>query len=454
VKRKTLHVDDPLAVGQRLREARERAGLSQRELAGDACTSAYVSRLELGQRVPSIQLLRLLGSRLGVDADFLATGLAADGDGSSTLLDAEIALRLDDAETARHLYAKTLSDNHSPGPMRSEALAGLGRLALREGEHAEAIKLLSEAVEASGLEAVELPALAETLARAYGAAGELSPAIALLKRCVETYEHSADVLVYIRFASMLGYALTDAGDFAAAEQVVAHALARGQGVVDPYARARLYWSQSRLLAEQGKPAAAEQYARKTLETLQVTEDAYGIARALETLAHICLELGRAREALDLLDEGESLMQGTGSPPDIAHYQLERARALAALGAHEEAASLAMRLAGELGDIQPLARGRAYLLLGDLFLALGDLTRAQELYELAISCLEDCPLNKHLMTAYRALADLMKNTGRRDVALELLERAVASQADHPQQPVSPPLGGRNKQEAKVDPLIPG
>jgi transcriptional regulator with XRE-family HTH domain len=180
-KQKTPHVDDPAAVGRRLRESRERAGLSQRELAGTECTAAYVSRLELGQRVPSIQLLRLLGRRLGVSADYLATGEL----GTSTLLDAEVALRLDDLDTVWRLFEQALDEHAAPGGDRSEALAGLGQLAFRDGRFSEAIDLLSASVQASGLDAVELPGVAATLARAYAATGELSPSLALLERCVE-----------------------------------------------------------------------------------------------------------------------------------------------------------------------------------------------------------------------------------------------------------------------------
>ena len=424
---KTQHVDDPTSAGRRLKEARIRAGLSQRELAGDSCTGAYISRLELGDRIPSIQLLRQLGKRLDVSADYLATGDLTDERNGAVLVDAEVALRLDDTVTARRLFEQGLSENPSDGPVRFEALAGLGRLALRDGEHRKAIELLSEAVEAAGVDPVELPEIAESLARAYAAVGEPSPAIALLERCVEKYGASDDTLQYIRFASMLGYALTDNGDLAGAERVVARALANGHDVVDPYARARLYWSQSRLLAEQAQPAAAEHYARKTLETLRVTEDTYAIAHAIETLAHICLELGRPREALDLLDEGESLIQTHGSPAEIAHYQLERARALAALGETELAASLAMQLAGQLAEARPVTRGRAYLLLADLFNELGDEPRAQELYELAIDCIESQPPGRHLVAAYRSLAEILKSQGRRDEALELLERALATQS---------------------------
>ena len=68
------HVDDPAAVGRRLRETRISAGLSQRQLSFPGCSAAYVSRLEAGARVPSLQLLRKLALKLNVDEEYLATG--------------------------------------------------------------------------------------------------------------------------------------------------------------------------------------------------------------------------------------------------------------------------------------------------------------------------------------------------------------------------------------------
>jgi tetratricopeptide (TPR) repeat protein len=421
-KQKARHVDDPVALGLRLREAREQAGLSQAALAAADCSGAYVSRIELGDRVPSLQLLREFGKRLGVSSDYLATGSIAGEDSGSPLFEAEVALRLDDLPTAKRLYQSAL-DADGAVATRAGALAGLGQLAHREGRHREAIDLLEQAAAVGAFDPVDRPAVAESLARAYGTVGELSPAIALLERCVERYQSGGDVLQYIRFASILGYALTDNGDLAGAQRVVAGALAAGHDVSDPYARARLYWSQSRVLAEQGQSAAAERYARKTLETLRVTEDSYAIAHAIQTLAHICLELGRPEEAFDLLNEGEPLIESAGSPPEVAHYRLERARALAALGEPEQAASLAMTIAGQLADVQPVSKGRAYLLLAELWRDLDDPARAQELYELAIECAEQQAPSKHLISAYRGLAELLKGQGQRDAALDLLEQAL-------------------------------
>jgi tetratricopeptide (TPR) repeat protein len=421
-RQKSLHVDDPRAVGKRVRAAREKAGLSQAGLAGEDCSAAYISRIELGDRTPSLQLLRELSRRLGVGADYLATGSVGGEREASALEAAELSLRLDDLTEAERLYGKALQAADSRRE-RSEALAGLGQLAHRQGRYREAVQLLEESVETSELDATARPAVAEALARAYAELGETAQAAALLTRCVETYAAGEDTLLYIRFAALLGYALTDSGDLSGAERVVAKALVVGRDVADPYARARLFWSQSRLLGEQGNPAAAERYARKTVETLRVTEDTYAIAHALEMLAHIYLDLGRPGEALELLREEEPLIEASGTPTEIVHYRLERTFALAALGEREEAAAMAMAIAGQLAEVQPVSRGRSYALLADMFLEFGDLERAQELYELGVECLEEQPPSRYLTSAYRGLAEVLKRQGRRDEAFELLERAL-------------------------------
>lgn len=74
-RQKSQHVDSPAACGKRVRYARTAAGLSLRDLSFTGCSAAYISRIERGERTPSIQILRELGRRLGgVSENFLATG--------------------------------------------------------------------------------------------------------------------------------------------------------------------------------------------------------------------------------------------------------------------------------------------------------------------------------------------------------------------------------------------
>ena len=88
------HVDDPVAVGRRLKEARLAAGLSQRQLSFPGCSAAYVSRLEAGDRVPSLQLLRKLAEKLHADEEYLATGIERVEQAAPQVVEAEIERRL------------------------------------------------------------------------------------------------------------------------------------------------------------------------------------------------------------------------------------------------------------------------------------------------------------------------------------------------------------------------
>ena len=108
------HVDDAVAAGRRLKEARLAAGLSQRQLAFPGCSAAYISRLEAGQRVASLQLLRKIAAKLGADEEFLATGIARERPFPAELVDADVALRLDDLDTARDLYERALKTSADP----------------------------------------------------------------------------------------------------------------------------------------------------------------------------------------------------------------------------------------------------------------------------------------------------------------------------------------------------
>jgi tetratricopeptide (TPR) repeat protein len=424
-RQKSTHVDDPREVGRRLREARLRAGLSQRDLSFPGCSPAYISRIEAGDRIPSLQLLREMGQRLGVSEDYLATGARAArlADRNPVLVDAEVALRLDDHELARTLYQQALTearDNFT----RADALEGLGNVAFRRGEPREAIRLLGQSFELSRTGPAERPSTTEILARSHAALGDLDAAVELLQQCMDRFRKESDPVNLVRFAVLLGYAFTDAGRFNEAEEILAEGLEAGRGVKDPITRARLYWSQARLLGEQGKSELAAQYAHKALEVLRTTENTHFLALTHELLAMIYNDLGRNDEALSLLDEGWAMLAATASPIQIAHYKVEEARARAGLGEKEKAAAIAMEAIGALGETQPEDAGRAYSLLGEIFADLGDNARANELLELAIQILEGQRPSRYLISAYKRKAALLREEGKVDEAIALLERGLA------------------------------
>ena len=70
--------------------------MSQRKLAFAGCTPAYISRIEAGERIPSLPLLHELSHRLGVSPDYLAWGGdARAGDEQSLAIACQTRLALD-----------------------------------------------------------------------------------------------------------------------------------------------------------------------------------------------------------------------------------------------------------------------------------------------------------------------------------------------------------------------
>ena len=75
----TSHVDSAAAIAERLLLAREQSGISQRQVAfAVGVTPAYLSRLENGQRIPSLQVIEKLAKLYRVDRGWLAKGVAGD----------------------------------------------------------------------------------------------------------------------------------------------------------------------------------------------------------------------------------------------------------------------------------------------------------------------------------------------------------------------------------------
>jgi tetratricopeptide (TPR) repeat protein len=426
-RQKSTHVDDPAAVGRRLREARERAGLSQRQLSFPGCSPAYISRIEAGDRIPSLQLLREMGRRLGVSEDYLATGMER-GDEVGGLIEAEIAMRLDEPEEAGKLFQEVLERAVS-SEERARALAGLGQLAFRDGDPRQAIARLEEARRTAPSDLPDHPGWADTLGRAYSMLDNIDAAVAIFRESLEVAQRRDDPVEGVRFGVLLANALIDSGEFSEAEKLLEQTLDLAPDSRDPIFRARLFWSHSRLHALQNDPAVAARYARRALELLDLTEHTYYAARAHQLLAHIELDRKHPDEALELIRDGIVMLGDSGTRIDHALFRLEEARALLQLGERDEAAEIAMESVGLLADASPFEAGRGYTIVAEVFEELGDRDKAREIYELAAEMLSPVA-SRYALEVYQKLAALLESEGRKDEALEVLKKAVAAQAESP------------------------
>src|SRR6266446_7491328 len=138
-----------LRLGERLRQLRVAAGLTQSELAGERFSKEYVSQIERGKTRPTRETVEWLAAQLGVDPGFLANGVATDERGrlEGALARAEAlieALRNDDAAAEYELLVPASRATGVP-ELAVRALVGAGRTQMRLGALRQSLELLNEA---------------------------------------------------------------------------------------------------------------------------------------------------------------------------------------------------------------------------------------------------------------------------------------------------------------------
>ena len=424
----TIHLDSAEAFGRRLHEARTQAGLRLADLSFPGCSVGYLSHLEHGHRVPSLQVVHELARQTGVSERWLAKGVDDETwAGLDPLAEAEAALRFDDLETAHRLYSEAL-ERSTGVRLMARARAGLGQLAFRRDDAEQALAELEAALELDPeLEADD--SFSDTLGRVYANVGELETAVALFRRRLAAAGEKGDTVAGVRFSVLLANSLIDLSAFSEASEVLAGVLADTSDG-DPLLLARLYWAQSRLHAAKQQPAAAARYANRALRLLDATEFTQYRSRAHHLLAFIEIDRGNYDRALELIERGRELARCGGTPLDTARFDLEEARARASLGDLEQASVLVNRAARVLSHQHPVDLGRCYAELADVCAKAGAAERARELYELALEYLRHSP-NRWLAATYTRLGELLEATGDRDAAFTAYKNAAAANAtaDH-------------------------
>jgi transcriptional regulator with XRE-family HTH domain len=375
-------------IGRRLRRLRLERGLSQRALAAPGVTYAYISRIELGDRVPSMKALRTLAPKLGVTAHYLETGQdLPDTEARELRLgEAELALRLDgDADLAEATLREVLGDATAQGDVRNAVRAriGLGLAAAYRGDHEEAVALLEECVSEPWVTPLLYPDVFATLGHSYISAGRGARAAAdlfaraLADLAASSQAHGPSV---VRFATYQSYALADLGDLKGARAAINQALRHAVDAHDAYTRIRLYWSNARLSSIAGDLDVARLSINRAIALLETTEDTAHLGRAHLLAAEIATADGDLGRAHDHLDAAESFVSSASDLQDRAWLRLQQAfvnaRSDDAARAIDEATE-AVELLGEDGD--ETLRGCGHWALGEAYAAAGATSAARSAF---------------------------------------------------------------------------
>src|SRR5881227_3817427 len=137
-----------LRLGERLRQLRVAAGMTQTDLAGDRFSKEYVSQIERGKTRPTTETVEWLALRLGVDPGFLASGVSADERAK-----AEAILARADVLSQEHKFPEAIAEYTRALPavlgtgaaeLRVRALNGEAMAHAQTGDVKSALALLAE----------------------------------------------------------------------------------------------------------------------------------------------------------------------------------------------------------------------------------------------------------------------------------------------------------------------
>jgi transcriptional regulator with XRE-family HTH domain len=414
-------------IGQRLKRLRLEQGLSQRELAAPGVSYAYISRIEAGTRQPSVKALRRLAAKLGVTADFLETGsqLGPEEERELRLADLELAMRLGDPANVEEQLEAVLADALNAGDSDSalRARVALATVAMERLDWKTSAELLEAALEGEVFAPAERFEIYAYLGRSYAHCGRAQEAVELYERCIAEIGDSGDAALEARYAAQLSYALIDMGDLGRAEDVVGHALSRLNETHDPYMRVRLYWSMARLAHAEGRASVALANVRKAIALLQATDDTLHLARAHILASGITLSRGDPDGAEDHLDRAEQLLSVPAAAEDAVEIMIQRARIAGLREQGEIAIELARRALALNADRNPVDEGRAFSALGDGLAMTGEHAAADEAFRRAVEVLEHQGQWRDATTACRSWAKMLREQGREEHALDVLERAT-------------------------------
>lgn len=415
-------------VGARLKRLRLQRGLSQRDLSSPGVSYAYISRIEAGARTPSVKALRKLAQKLEVSVEYLETGrdIRDVDDRELRLADAELELRLAEntAEAERKL-SELLDEAVAAGDVVSATRArmALGLVAASRGNHLDAVERLEAVLETAEVSPASRPDVFATLGQSYAALGAPERSVRLFERCIsEAGERPENATTRIWFATLLSYALTDAGDYERAREVIREALGGADVNLDPNSRVRLYWSNARLAGIEGRSADALESIREAIALLKTTDDTLHLARAYLMSAGIAATESDAETARRHLDNAQRLLGPAPQPVDRAMLSIGRARIAALEGQGEAVVEHARNAIDVLGTSQPAEQGAAVWALAQGFALQRNAESAIDAFRRAVDLLSVHGQRYHAGLAALEWAALLKEEGRDEDAEGILRRA--------------------------------
>src|SRR6059058_3661393 len=428
-----------LRLGERLRQLRVAAALTQTDLAGDRFSKEYVSQIERGKTKPTRETIDWLAERLGVDPGFLANGVSADErarvDAALARADALLEARRNDEALQEFENVRAAVLATGLPELEARALSGEATLRMRRGEVREAIALLERAralSESSTFSDIERADVLFRLGVARYKLNSIQTTIGLFDEALSLAERSQIRSDQLR-SNILAWrsrCYRRRRDLEAAREDVERALELAESLNDKRTAADVYFQASIIADREGHWVLARSYAERAKAAYEELSDRSNLGRLLNNLGGINFLLGHPEEALALLKDAVRIALEVGDDVEaayavngIAQVHLRTGDAARA----EEHARHALELLGnrvdELGEI-----GNAQVVLGRALMEQDRLDEADEALEAGERAYDQFSSGSHRASAWVAQGDLAARRGDDRTAARFYRQAADALQD--------------------------
>jgi len=426
-------------LGERLRQLRVTAGLTQTDLAGDRFSKEYISQIERGKTRPTTETVEWLALRLGVDAGFLASGVSADERAK-----AEAILARADALSQEHRFDEAVEEYTRALPavlgtgaaeLRVRALSGEAMARAQSGDVKAALELLAEArglVESESFTDVDRADVLYRLGVCRYKLSSISTAVALFDEALSLVDRSglpADELRLNVFA-WRSRCYRRQRDFEAAREDVERALELAESLRDARALAPVYFQASVLAERDGHWGLARQYAEKAKAHYEEVADRGNVGRLLNNLGAMDFLLGSPDDAIERFKQAYAIAlevdrseDAAGAVSSLAQVHLRTGDVKRA----EEQARHALEIMGDREDMLDQI-GAARLVLGRALLEQQRLEEAEQAFGDAEDAFAQLSSVSHRAAAWIAQGDLATRRGDERRAAVLYRRAAEALQD--------------------------
>jgi tetratricopeptide (TPR) repeat protein len=426
-------------LGERLRQLRVAAGLTQSELAGDRFSKEYVSQIERGKTRPTEGTIEWLADRLGVDAGFLASGVATDErtrlEGALSRAEALYEAQ-DDAEAAEAFEPLGAAARATGLPeLQVRALVGSGLAKMRVGDHRAALELLNEARAISEAESFSDVERADVLLRLGGCRYQLNSiqtALALFNEALALAERSGLPCDALK-ANVLSWrsrCWQRQRDFEAARDDIERAIELSRGVEDLRTIGAAYFQASLIADREGHWVLARNYAERAREAYGELADRVHVSQLTNNLGGLNFLLGNTDQAVELLKESFAIALELGRDADAGRAISSLAQVHLRTGnveqAEEQARHALELLEGRVDYVDEV--GSAQLVLGRALLEQNRLGEAEAAFAAAEACFGELGSGSHRAAAWVARGDLATRRGDHERAAELYRTAAEALQD--------------------------